>query len=324
MNGFNVGCISSHSKAFRNVLVVIQFTVIVRLDIVHDLHKLYSCFLPNIRMYSYCDKSDSKLADAGMRCLARPQGNLPRYFNPSYYQYEFMAHAMETEPDFEGYIFMQDDVILNFWNFLGRHNFTKLWRADDFPNPLPDVWKQYSHIPVDNPNAASASVMWGLKYFGVTGPMLVNFVNGFSAQEQQRLFSANSNSTPPQRHVRMASCDMYYIPQQYRAAILPHMKRAREQLIFQEIAVPMIFDAVVPQHDHEIAPGAALDDGKDSAQKMALYNPCWDFYHKMKPGIHKEWVFIVETVLMYGKMMHHWHCHDNMGAQGLTSFDRIS
>jgi len=232
---------------------------------------------------------------------------------------EYMADAMERMPNFDGYIFLQDDVILNFWNFPIRHDFTKVWRAFMWADPHPLVYHYHMNITLGPAGAA--------RFPNPLGPdnscpmdRVVNFVNGFSPEEKDRLFHENSVDDLPS--FKMAFSDFYYIPSRYRAIILPHFKRSRELSIFHEIGLPIIFDAVVPSEDTEEIIGGALSTVTDTVKKIALYDPCWDYYHKLKASKPQEFEFLVEAIFRYGPMTGKWDCLDS-GSEGLTSYRRI-
>ena len=84
----------------------------------------------------------------------------------------------------------------------------------------------------------------------------------------------------------------------------------------------MIFEALLEPHEYEETIGAALCRVQDPVSKMALYDPCWDFFHKFKISKQREFEFVVATVLRYGTMTETWNCLES-GVDGLTSYSRI-
>ena len=110
--GRNLTCLPSYSAPFRNILLVIQFTVRVG-QLEKDIEDLYKCFFPHIKRYTYCDPNSEEEKANGMTCIQDPTPDyaapFPEYtYTPSWFQYDFMADAMEKNPDFEGYIFIQE------------------------------------------------------------------------------------------------------------------------------------------------------------------------------------------------------------------------
>lgn len=322
--GHNFHCKKSYSHYFQDILVVMEFTI--RLNPrkrEEEIAELYSCFFPNIRRYTYCDPNNATETAGGMICLPDPTPNLQRTYSPSWFQYDFMADAMEKEPHFKGYLFMQEDVVVNFWNFPVRHNFSKVWRTLMFADPDKHVWLKHRNMSIDDPNRTilqSIARTWFIRPPALTVDRVRAFIEGFAPEEQTRLFQANSNSS--QRMFRMACSDFYYIPAQYREKITAQFKRARAGLVFHEAAVPIIFDALLEEHEYEEAPGGALCLVVDSVQKMALYNPCWTYYHKIKISKAIEFEWLVETIFRYGSMIGSWDCH-GQGEEGLVSYTRV-
>ena len=151
LEGHSLNCLPSYSSQFKNVLLVIQFTVRLGSRREMEIEELYSCFFPSIVRYTHCDPNDSLATEGNMTCIPDPTPGLHPTYSPSWFQYEFMADAMERFPTFDGYIFMQEDVLLNFWNFPIRHDFSKVWRALMFADPDPDVWHQHMNISLNDP-----------------------------------------------------------------------------------------------------------------------------------------------------------------------------
>lgn len=323
----NFTCYPSYSKAFRNILVVIQFTIRFKEKIEQDIEDLYSCFLPNIVRYTACPKNDNSTIN-GMHCLPLSKSIEKRFKYAdnfaSFYQYEYMVDAMDKNPNFDGYIFMQEDVVLNFWNFPVRHNFDKVWRTIDFPDPDTDVWKKHNNIPIFQ-NVSDQRFVDNICRSFVNSNEFPNqnikdFVDGFKLEERNQLYLQNSLTGDPA--FRMANSDFYYVPQRYRKRISEEMKRALVHEVFQEVAVPIIFDCVVGNNSYEVASGAALFRVSDSIQKFALYDPCWDFFHKIKISKKREFEFLIDTILRYGPMTGKWDCLKS-GYHGLNSYFRI-
>jgi len=54
--GYDLECLPSYSDPFRNILVVIEFTVRLN-ELEPEMEAAYSCFFPNIIRYTACDPS---------------------------------------------------------------------------------------------------------------------------------------------------------------------------------------------------------------------------------------------------------------------------
>lgn len=237
-------------------------------------------------------------------------------------QYMFMVDAMKTYPDHAGYMFMQEDVVLGFWNFQVRHSKDKVWRAINFPDPDPRVWHKMQNLSLLGASRHGGLVPASTRNQKFPFPSVQAFVQGFTAEERQRLYQRNSATGS--EAFRMAFSDMHYIPARFRQQFAHHCERALNHGVVHEtmVGVPIVLDAIVPDDGFELAMGGALFKVTDSVQKIALYDPCWDFYHKIKCSRPIEWAWLVETVMRYGQMTQVWNCGE-LGAEGLTSYARV-
>lgn len=264
-------CLPSYGDTYRNTLLVIELSVRLGAQVEKDFVELYSCFFPNIKLYTHCDPNNEEEKANGVTCFEDPTPNFTNTFVMAYvsswFQYDFMADAMEKNPDFsDGYIFMQEDVVLNFWNFPARHDFNKVWRPLMFADPDPDVWHMHMNMSLEHPerNPEMTQPYHNSPTFPIDS--IRAFIDGFSEDQRQRLFKANSELGEPS--FKMANSDCYHIPQKYREIVIEHFKRARKHILIHEVAVPVVLDALVPQEDYEELCGAALYRVQDSVQKI--------------------------------------------------------
>lgn len=51
---------------------------------------------------------------------------------------------------------------------------------------------------------------------------------------------------------------------------------------------------------------------QDPLKKMLLYDPCWDFYHKIKTEFETQFDFLQEMTWRYGPMLGKWDCLDSV------------
>lgn len=321
----NFTCLPSYSIPFRNVLVIMQFTA--RLGTVEkEVEEIYSCFFPNIKRYTLgCDPNDAEATAGGMNCVPDPtptfaQGHWLTY-NPSWFQYDILVDAMEKYPTgYDAYFFMQEDLITNFWNYPARHDFNKVWRNLIFADPDPEVWHLHANLSLTYPeNIVNFATLWTrTDIFPIEH--IREFVDGFSTEEKVNLYQ--TNSITGEASFRMANSDIYYVPIRYKDGLLKHLKRARQHMIFHEVAMPITFDAILQQDEYEELIGGAVFRVEDSVEKFALYDPCWDYMHKFKTSKKREFEWLREQVWRYGPMMASWDCLDS-GKEGLTSYFRI-
>jgi hypothetical protein len=149
--------------------------------------------------------------------------------------------------------------------------------------------------------------------------ILRDFIYGFTPEEQERIFLAGSGSTDIEAF-RYGNTDFFYVPASQRKFFMRHSRRSQILDIWHEIGVSIIMDAMP---DVEEAVGAALWRVEDPADKFALYNPCFDFFHKVKPSNPRAFKAYVRTIMQYGQMINRWDC-GRSGREGLTSYDLIT
>jgi len=324
-------CQDSYSLPFRNILVVMQMSRAGDARRQQDSAAMYACFFPHIRRYKYCDDVPREMRN-GFTCSLHEaleadastahgmEGFETR--SSAHLQYEFMSDAMTRWPHYHGYIFMKDDVVMNFWNFPVRHDFKKVWRAVNYPDPDPNVWHQHTNMSLTSADGHS-------KYARsfTQGAQLVQInrlVNELTEEQKSRLFNANSNTGSPT--FRMANSDFYYVPQTAVRAFLPLARKARGHMVFHEVAIPLILDTILEREQYEISPGAALTTSflGNVLMKMALFNPCWDYFRPMRPTSDLEFHWMVETVFRFGPMLEVWDCLES-GKRGLgpEAYDRL-
>lgn len=276
-----------------------------------ELELLYSCFFPNIVRYTFCNAANE--TSPGIHCVSDPEPH-------SVWMYLLLVDAMEQQPHFRGYLFAQDDVLIQFWNFPRRHSLDKVWRAFAFMDP--DFVGTHAHLPMypadDKVFPSIAHYFLATPAFPMRGRQL--FVEGFSQGEQARLFSAQGDAQPS---FRMANSDMFYLPARFREQACVHFKRAREHRVPAEVAVPILFDAISEPRDWEELFGATLYRIRHPLQKMALFDPCWDYFHKLKPAIEIEFEFHVDQVFRFGPMIATWKCEQVTSLQSYTRVESL-
>jgi len=335
LGGFELLCHERYGDAFRDVLVVMQMYQKAKFSQrTRDSAAMYNCFFPNIRRYRYCNNATLE-TENGYTCmqlnetLASDQWTDHGLLNAGYLarqsthlQYEFMADAMTRWPHFEGYIFLQDDVVMNFWNFPTRHDFKKVWRSINFPDPDTQVWHQHMNMSLESTDKHCKVC----KYFTIGSQLgqINKLVKELDGEQQKRLFRVNSDRGLPS--FRMANSDFYYVPKSLVPTFLPLLLKARKHMVFHELALSIIFDGILERDQYEITPAACLSMLLENRLlvKFSLYNPCWDYFHKVKPSHDQQFHWMVETVFRYGPMTGKWDCGEHgAGGLGPEAFERI-
>lgn len=300
-------CNEMLQNEFSRVLLVIQFSMrtiyeplIERTYSCHFLH-IFLCGLSapsNHPDYKYLSNSSYTTLNV---VTTGPSSE------PSRFQFACMVEAMKhsvTSPKYNGtkyhgFMFMQDDVLVNYWNFRSRHDFHNVWRAYRFADP--DFVDTHQHINIYDLDSVPRIAR---QHIGPYRQAIINYLSIFTPIELDRLFRANSagcsiaqyNVSTLSGCIRMANSDFYYLPRWLKHRFMEVMVNAEKFGVFHEIAVPAFFDAVVEPENQEPTIGAALYRVSNSFSKIGLYDPCFDYFHKMKISIRQERQFFLDTI----------------------------
>ena len=223
----------SHANKLPNNLAAYQAKFAHTLLVVHFNHpfygniefikKLYSPILPNIVFYGE---------------KAHPEIHVVE----THYGYLFtrvMADAMRRYPQYEGYLFLQDDCIINIWNCYTLDS-NKIWYAVRFNadrNTVPSPSEKFElaldisqdHIPTDWD--------WWASNWGVV-PAREAIGNLTSTQRVFLEKNAGRN------RIVGCVCDMFYVPQRFRNQVISLALNFKD--IFCEIAVPTLLCCLDP------------------------------------------------------------------------------
>lgn len=223
---------------FKDILLVIHYNH-PYYNSIEFLRNLYSPFFPNIIFYG----------EAAHPFVIQVETTIGSFFT------RVMADALTRFPNYRGYVFLQDDVLMNVGNF-SRLNTEKIWFGISrcFPGENnPDSWaidfdrtqsrKDFFHATIDG--AYNDGWFWWEHPYGVT----VNAALSQLALQDWEMLERNIG----QNELVAMVCDMYYIPQRFRsdAIRLSHVFSH----VFCEIAVPMILNCLDNLENWEILKG---------------------------------------------------------------------
>jgi len=205
--------LSKFQEKFDNVLLIINFNSPYYSNIPF-LKKLYGSVFSKIVFYGY-----------GGTHPEVTSFNTLRGFD----LFPVVDDVLTRYPDFQGYLFLQDDCILNVWNCLSL-DLNKLWlpHATLTPSNWEFGWYQFANM-VD-PRDLEWSALWGFK----------EMKQGWSQLLSKDLNNLNQNAG--ENNVPGAQCDMFYIPQSYRLEALRLNSYFRG--VFCEYAIPIIISCL--------------------------------------------------------------------------------
>ena len=199
-----------YCDTFQNLLLVIHFNHPYYSNI-DFLKKLYSPFFKNIVFYGEKQHKDV----------------LSVFTHQGYYLSNVLIDLFSRFPDYDGYLILQDDCILNYWNFISLDH-TKIWYGTKFNN-AEKIDITPIHTAFNDP--------WGWKTKD-------NVLNAQTRIESTEL--AYSKLTPKDKkllemnlgasNTSKSAADFFYIPQKHRESVLRLSDIFQE--VFCEIAIP--------------------------------------------------------------------------------------
>lgn len=202
------------NNKFQNVLLIINFNH-PYYDNISFLKELYAPFFPNIVFYGEKPNKD-------VVCVRTDKG---------YYISDLIIHALEANPGYEGYLFLEDDCILNMWNCLDL-DLDKIWLLPGFT---------LSQAVITNPHFIKVDIStgkwnepwgWSWRLESVRGAF-----EKLSAKDKEYLtYNLGEN-------IAIAtSADMFYFPGRYSEDVirLCHVFQG----VFIETAMPCVLAAI--------------------------------------------------------------------------------
>lgn len=175
-----------------------------------------------------------------------------------YYSYECLARAMHLYPGYRGYMFVNDDMIVNWWNF-AKLNKDKIWKGADVDEK---VAHEIGRRPIRN------DWMWWRKEGGIkncekTYWKLVRIANeSFGTPDidiKSLMRTLHMNSKNKTMCFRTWS-DFFYVPGRFSIAFETLSKIFFENKVFVEIAFPTILSMLDNWDAWENANGMYLPD----------------------------------------------------------------
>ena len=200
------------------------------------------------------------------------------YIHRGYFAYTCMSRAMEKYPGYSGYLVINDDVMLNYWNLIGL-NRDRIWegpkRVIRFQNySLPQRWYWWNST-------------WGMKSCQK------------AYNELQALHKANPDEWQPEINVTYhlkkngngtfycyrGRSDVYYIPGKFADTFRTLSYVFFKHGTFLEIAVPTICRMLDLAENFEYISGIYLP-GKAGEAPVRKAMHFWEVYDKQLAFIH--------------------------------------
>ncbi|XP_009349887.2 probable glycosyltransferase STELLO2 [Pyrus x bretschneideri] len=166
--------------------------------------------------------------------------------------YKYMPKIFDRYSGADGFLFVQDNTILNYWNLLQADK-TKLWITNE-------VSKSWSTVSTkDNPEE------WFSKQAGmvkkVVSTMPVHFQVGYK------------NSVTSRKSVTLCSSEVFYIPRRFVADFVDLVNLVGNLEIHYKVAIPMFFQALdSPQNFDSVLSTMIYEEQLPSTNSSSLYS----------------------------------------------------
>lgn len=248
------------NEKFANVLLVVHYNH-PYYNSIPFIEDLYSSIFPNIVFFGEAP---------------HPKVNVIRT-EKGYKFSKVVANVLDRFPGYVGYIFLQDDCFMNFWNY-ERLDTTKFWFMENDK-------AGFRRTDITNINISSLS--W---WFGHPTVGMKQYAAALKQIDPQELFLLEKNHGKNQ--CIGFGCDMFYIPQKFAKQAL------NLSLIFSnvfcELSIPTILSCIDELSNWEKL--NALWFVGSSAKVLPAYSPEYDWVHPLKFSCIEDRDFAVKQI----------------------------
>lgn len=232
-----------HGAIGDNLLMIINYNF-AHYDSVPFLQQLYKPYFPHT---VFCGPADGPL----VKGLDIHKG---------YFGYKSIAYAMEHFPEYKGYLYTNDDCIVNCWN-LERFNTDTIW----FTPPVSFIL---------SPDLKKSNWSWWKSEWGYDA--LVKAYENLPEKYKTRLKQYGDDTI-----FGFTYSDIVYFPAKYRDEVIELCNHFAAHNVFLEIAVPMICACISNPNSWEEFKGLNLW-GYDREKILAAYGKQLDYIHPIK------------------------------------------
>eukprot|EP00250_Pteridium_aquilinum_P024577 c29272_g1_i1 orf=315-2657(+) len=178
--------------------------------------------------------------------------------NEDWQTFKLLGEIFERYPDAEGFLFMRDNVILNYWNLL-QANKTKLWNL----HKVNQAWSLVRH---DDRNGTE----W---YYKSSIKRTVKNMLKILPIHFQMCYKENIDDT----HFIVSKSEVFYIPQRLVSDFAELVPLAVQAKLHPDLAFPLFFLAMEP-----------IDDYDSEAFSSVVYNTGSDATYTAEPHIVRQ------------------------------------
>lgn len=253
----------------KKILLIINYNH-AHYESIDLLKKIYSPYFGNVVFYGP---------------KAHPHINLCEH-NRGYFSYMAIADAMEKYPNFEGYLFLMDDCILNPWLLNGLDS-SKIWFGD-IPFITQNNGKQINNrgtpIKMKLGKKAITHWAWWQTEWGYE-PMKSAFKK--IPHAQKKVLEKNWGKGT----VAASFSDLAYIPAHYKEIFIKLALIFAKRKAFLETALPTMLSCLASKNNWHWLQGTGTFYPA-AEQSQEYFNPHVHFNHPIKLSYEKNRTFI--------------------------------
>lgn len=218
------------------------------------------------------------------------------HIHKGYFSYTCMSRAMEKHPGYAGYLLINDDVMLNYWNLVGMDR-EKIWEGPKgtitFLNySIPANWYWWNSTWGMKTCQKAFNEIWALqestedewlpRMNGNQGNGVDGKISIWEVTESMDVFKQNGNGT---FYCFRGRSDVFYIPGKFADGFQTLSYIFYKHSSFLEIAVPTMCRMLDGAENFEYIPGVYLP-GRSGEPPVRKAEHFWRVYDKKIAFIH--------------------------------------
>lgn len=220
------------------------------------------------------------------------------YIRKGYFSYTCLSRAMEKHPGYAGYLLINDDVMLNYWNLIGLKR-DKIWEGPKEPisfknYSLPERWYWWNSTWGMKQCQKAYDEIWAMQESNLDDwqPEMLHEYTGNERTHTRTVvwdvktavsrLRKNGNGT---RYCYHGRSDVFYIPGKFAEGFNTLSYIFYKHGSFLEIAVPTICRMLDVEENFEYIPGVYLP-GRSGEPPVRKAQHFWEVYDKKLAFIH--------------------------------------
>ncbi|KAF6140714.1 hypothetical protein GIB67_035141 [Kingdonia uniflora] len=262
---YEIGNLIRWRKNFGNVVLIMFCTGPVERTAL-EWRLLYGRIFKTVVILSEQRNSDLAI-EYGQLAKAYKEIISSNPFIPSYLMkdrevFRYLPKIFEQFTNADGFLYLQDDTILNYWNLLQAEK-DKLWITNE-------VSKSWTTVSTSGNNA---------EWFSSQAEMVKGIVNTMPVHLQVSYKETISKSEPSR--LTVCSSEVFYIPRRFVGDFVDLVNLVGKSELHHKVAVPMFFMAMDSPSKYD-----PVFDSMIYKRKLPSNNSSASFYSAIVPAVH--------------------------------------